>query len=437
MKKKVSYAVAIIFAVICMSFAFSANAAQKELNSDTANVTLKTTSYIYYNNEKEPKPTVTYTENDSTVTLKNGTDYTLSYENNKNVGTATVTVTGIGDYTGSISADFTIEKYDLSQHTDTVSVSLSYTSCTYDGTAKKPTVTVKCPFNNTKETIVSGTDYTVKYSNNVNAGTAKVVITGKGNFKGSIEKTFKINKASLSSSGKTVASLKYTSVTYTSKSLKPSTTVYYYLTSNKKTKLTKDKDYTVTYSNNKNIGTATVKIKGTGNYTGSVKKTFKIIPKTVSGVKISNRTTSSFVVSWSKVSGVTGYQIYKYDSSSKSYKKYKTVKAGTTSVKISDLSSSKAYKIKVRAYKKVDDKTYYGKYSSKKTGVTNPKKVTITSVSKSGTTLSVKWNKVSCSGYEVIYTTDKNFKTGLKTKTISKSSTTSTSIKNLSKSKHY
>lgn len=78
----------------------------------------------------------------------------------------------------------TLQQTDISKCT----VTISPTTYIYDGTAKTPSVTVK----NGNTTLKSGTDYTVAYSNNVNAGTATATITGKGNYKGSVQKTFTI-----------------------------------------------------------------------------------------------------------------------------------------------------------------------------------------------------------------------------------------------------
>lgn len=68
-------------------------------------------------------------------------------------------------------------------------VSLSKTAYTYSGKAKRPAVTVK--FDGKK--LKAGSDYTVSYSANKNVGKAKVVVTGKGKYEGTITKTFKIN----------------------------------------------------------------------------------------------------------------------------------------------------------------------------------------------------------------------------------------------------
>lgn len=127
------------------------------------------------------------TVKDDKTTLTEGVDYTLSYANNINVGTATVTVTGIGAYTGQGKVDFTILP-SVSGATVTLS---GASGLVYDGQAKKPTAKVTLD----GKTLVEGTDYTVSYKNNTNAGKATVVITGIGQYAGTAEKTFSIAKA--------------------------------------------------------------------------------------------------------------------------------------------------------------------------------------------------------------------------------------------------
>ena len=131
--------------------------------------------------------TTEITISDGNTVLREGTDYTLSYENNTNVGIATVTATGIGDYDSesSISTTFLISPCHISN----VSVT-TIPDETYDGTPKTPAVTVT----NGTIPLVLGTDYNVTYSNNTNAGTANVTITGMGNYTGSRIEHFNIGK---------------------------------------------------------------------------------------------------------------------------------------------------------------------------------------------------------------------------------------------------
>lgn len=126
-----------------------------------------------------PAVSVTYKNNKLTA----NTDYKLTYKNNVNAGTASVTITGIYKYSGSVTKSFTINKKSIAGgNVKTVS------SAIYTGSAIKPSVTVTCAF----KTLKSGTDYTVTYKNNKNIGKASIVISGKGNYTGTITKTFNI-----------------------------------------------------------------------------------------------------------------------------------------------------------------------------------------------------------------------------------------------------
>ena len=116
--------------------------------------------------------------------------YTCSPAVFNRVGSQTVTISyGGKSCTLNVTVRDNKAKNDISKCT----VTLSQTSFTYDGTAKKPAVTVK---NGTK-TLVNGTDYTVSYSNNTNVGTAKVTVTGKGNYSGSQSFDFTIKKTTV------------------------------------------------------------------------------------------------------------------------------------------------------------------------------------------------------------------------------------------------
>ncbi|MBP5413478.1 MAG: leucine-rich repeat protein, partial [Bacteroidales bacterium] len=208
----------------------------------------------------EPEVTVT----DGTKTLAEGTDYTVEYSNNINSGTsAKVIVKGKGNYTGTAEKAFTINPKTL-----TASNVSNLAAQTYTGTAFEPEVTIT---DGTK-TLVEGTDYTVEYSNNTNAGTsAKATITGKGNYTGTIEKTFTINPKTLVASN--VADI--AAQTYTGSAIEPDIDV-----TDGETTLVKGVDFTVTCSENINVGTATAIISGKGNYAGTVEKTFTITQAT-------------------------------------------------------------------------------------------------------------------------------------------------------------
>ena len=121
-----------------------------------------------------------------TATLKNGSDYALSYKNNTNAGTATMTVSGKGNYTGIKNTTFKISAASLAK----AAVSGIATK-TYNGKAQTQAPTVKLG----TITLKNATDYVLSYKNNTNAGTATMTITGKGNYTASLSKIYKIKKA--------------------------------------------------------------------------------------------------------------------------------------------------------------------------------------------------------------------------------------------------
>ena len=167
------------------------------------------------------------------------------------------------------------------------------------------------------------------------------------------------NNPSSKSSKKNVSKLKYSTVsnkTYTGKAIKPGITVK----DGSKT-LKNGKDYTLTYSANKNPGKATITIKGKGNYTGSVKKTFNIVPKAPS-LKVASSKKSAKVTT--KSTGANGYVI-EY-SLKKNMSGKKSVTITKTSGTIKKLTSKKTYYIRVRAYKTIGGKKYYSPYSNVK-----------------------------------------------------------------------
>lgn len=146
---------------------------------------------------KEWKPEVTVSFNSATLTA--GNDYTVSYENNINAGTAKIIITGIGDhFTGLTEKTFTINSAEISGCTFA-----PIADVTYNTRAHTPEVTVAI----SGRTLEADKDYTVSYASNVNAGTATVTVTGKGNFTGSANTTFTIAKADLNLSVYTISSL--------------------------------------------------------------------------------------------------------------------------------------------------------------------------------------------------------------------------------------
>lgn len=219
-------------------------------------IILSADSFPYDGSDKRPEVTVKSGNN----TLTASSDYTVSYSNNRAVGTATVTISGRNNYTGSASKSFRIVPADIANFT----ASLSASTFGYDGSKKKPSATVRSG----NKTLTSGTDFTVSYSNNVNAGTASAVITGKGNYSGSITKEFIITPADFS---KLTASLATGTFSYDGTEKKPEVTV-----KSGSKQLTAGTDFTVSYTDNINVGTAKAVITGKGNYSGTITKSFKI-----------------------------------------------------------------------------------------------------------------------------------------------------------------
>ena len=236
------------------------------------------------------------------------------------------------------------------------SVTLSNSTYAYDGKAKKPGVTVKL----NGKTLKNGTDYAVSYSNNTKVGTAKVTITGKGNYTGSVSKTYSIKnnfkKATVSG---------ISNKSYTGKKITQSITVKY----NGKT-LKKGTDYTVSYSSSKSIGTATVKIAGKGSYTGTITKTFKINPAKQEIQKLTAKS-KAFFVDWAQKGSATGYEIqYATNSKFTSAKKVTITNKKTDKTTISKLSGKKKYYVRVRSYTTVKGTKYYGAWSASKSVTT-------------------------------------------------------------------
>lgn len=211
---------------------------------------------VYTGNELTQTVTVTVGGKE----LTKDTDYTVTGLTGTEPGDYTVTVTGNGNYKGTVEKTFTIGKATIPES----GITFDAGPYGYTGEEWKPEVAVS--FNGAP--LTAGTDYTVSYEDNINAGTAKVIITGIGDhFTGKTEKPFTIEKASLS--GCTIAPIE--AVTYNAKAQTPEVAV-----AKSGRTLEADKDYTVSYASNVNAGTATVTVTGTGNFTGSANTTFTI-----------------------------------------------------------------------------------------------------------------------------------------------------------------
>lgn len=242
-----------------------------------------------------------------------------------------------------------VTTYDISKGT----MQLSNTLYMYTGYECRPSVTVTYNGNT-----VHYYCYDVTYRNNVNAGTATVTVTGDPYYSyggvaytGTLSKTFVINKRVLNSSN---CSAYVGNANYNGKKRTPPISVYY-----NGNYLAKNRDYTVQFlDTHRKIGKHTVVIKFKGNYTGKVKKKFKILPKTPTIRKTKTLSTTSISARWSKVKGVTGYKVYRYNSKKGKYYPYTTTKS-TSCVIRKAKSYDQSVSFYVRAYKKIGGKTFY------------------------------------------------------------------------------
>ena len=218
----------------------------------------------YTGSAVEPVFSVTYGK----VTLSEGTDYTAAYSNNVEVGTAAVILTGIGDYAGTKKVTFKINGISLKK-----AEVYALQDKTYDGSEQKQNVSVG--LNNT--ILEEGKDYEVSYVNNINAGKASIIITGKGAYTGSVKKTFKIFQYPIMYH---MGLEEEITAKYVKGGSRPEVNLTY-----AGRQLAEGKDYTISYRNNKAVTTAETKkkpeiiIKGKGNFKGTQTKEFTIESK--------------------------------------------------------------------------------------------------------------------------------------------------------------
>ena len=215
---------------------------------------------LTYNGQAQtPAPVLTF----NGMTLAESTDYTLAYENNVNAGTATVTATGTGNYSGTAQKTFTINPAALTAAT------LQETNFTYnqqEQTAQVATVTAGT-------LNVSSSEYDVTGNKATNVGTYTATITGKGNFKGSVTAQFSIVAADANLFELTLDPAEFT---YNGQEQKPTVTV-----KDGDATLTEGTDYELAFTDAINAGTVTVTATGKGNYTGTKTATYTITPATL------------------------------------------------------------------------------------------------------------------------------------------------------------
>ena len=399
------------------------------------------------------RPTATVKSGDKELTLNQ--DYYVSYRNNWDAGTASAILTGTGNYTGSVTKDFTIKPLDISRY----SASLSQYSYTSDGTEKCPDVTVTYG----DKTLAAGTDFTVSYKDNVKEGTATVTITGAGNYTGIINTTFTITAApgkddsdsgkdnpgkddsGKDNSGKDDSGKDNSSKNDSDKGNQNSSTPGNNNNNNNNGNTSGNNDQNNNGQNNNNTNnnsnnqnnssnneanndtaitpvpavinasditltkskkkaniitsiesdgkvslkssnTKVVKISGTkvipvnpgkANVTITVAAgtryaaasktvTITVIPAKTSLRSVKSKTAKQATVTWKKAKSISGYQISYSQNSSMKKAKTLTVKGSATRATLKKLVSKKKYYVRIRTYKVVSGKKYYSKWSSKK-----------------------------------------------------------------------
>lgn len=221
----------------------------------------------------------------------------------------------------------------------------------YEGKAIKGNETVK----DGKEVLDSGKDYKASYQNNKNLGKATITIKGIGNYKGTKKVSYTIVKRSVRS-----ATCHYKKTrSYTGRWVKPNVTLKV-----GKVKLKKNRDYTLVYRNNLQIGKASVVIRGMGNFTGKKTITFKIVPQTPKIQKL-KKNKKSFVITYSSGKMVHGYRMEVSTASSFAAKKTQKYILNGNRFEAFGLKKG-TYYIRVKAYYSKKGKRYESGYTSKR-----------------------------------------------------------------------
>ena len=266
-----------------------------DIGSKAAEAIVKDIKSRRYNGTPyEPSVNISIFNGKKRVTLKKGRDYTLTYKNNINFGTASAIITGTGKYKGRVTKNFIIDPPFYLNDTSTQTQVKDIKSRRYNGTPYTPSVNVSI-FNGKKRvTLKKDKDYTLTYANNTSASTndkkASVTITGKGEYAGEVKKEFIIEPPiDLNADSTQVKIGNIKSSVYSGKAYEPNVSLSVN-NGKKRVTLKKDRDYTLKYENNIHASTndkkASVTITGKGEYTGSVSTTFTITPKSVKKLKI-------------------------------------------------------------------------------------------------------------------------------------------------------
>ena len=220
-------------------------------------------------------------------------DYTVVYKNNIEIGTATATITGVGNFSGTKTVIFEIEGTAISKVTVTgIPTSVVYCgeAVTTDSDEWEQELILTVKTGDVIQTLVQGTDYEISYQNNIDKGIAKITFTGINAYSGKITKTFRINAYNIceDTSNKMRVSLENEEVNYAKGGSSPKPIVMF-----GDVVLTENKDYTLRHINNTKINDGsdeskmpTIIITGKGNFCGTLEKTFTIIGGDISELEM-------------------------------------------------------------------------------------------------------------------------------------------------------
>ena len=248
------------------------------LTVNPAPATISITELTKTYNRAEQTPTISVTDGTSPIA---SSSYTVTYNGGatlpKNAGNYTVVVTATGNYSGTATKTFTINPKALTDN----DVTLSATSFVYNKSNQKPTVTVK----DGEAVLVADAEYTLTNDGGTDVGSAyPVSVVGKGNYSGTVNKSFAITPASVT------ISITDLTKTYNRAEQTPTVSV------TDGTSPIASSSYTVTYNGGatlpKNAGNYTVVVTATGNYSGTATKTFTINPKALTDNDVTLSATS-------------------------------------------------------------------------------------------------------------------------------------------------
>lgn len=231
-----------------------------------------------------PVPTLYYMG----TKLKHKKDFTIRYANTSGVytqaGEYSATITGAGNYTGTrvikLTAAAKIEKKPSVNITKATLTGFEK-SFTYTGKECRQTCTLTMQTSNGKKELAEGVDYTVRYTNNIKAGTAAVIYYGKNGYAGKLKKTYKILPYDIAAdSAKKLSYVKKIQYFYAKGGAKPKPVITF-----DGKALREGADYTLSYQNNKTIGTSSspcVTVNGKGSFKGKIAISFTIKPQDLS-----------------------------------------------------------------------------------------------------------------------------------------------------------